>query len=44
MKNIYLYTDESKVVPVNAIKAYRPAVLWVHSFLTSPLDGDEWPA
>jgi hypothetical protein len=33
-----------KDASVHAIKAYKGIEAWLHSFLTSALDGDEWSA
>jgi hypothetical protein len=34
--------NDGKIVAVHAVKAYRGAELWLHSFLTSAPDGGEW--
>lgn len=34
--------NDGKIVAVHAMKAYRGAELWLHSFLTSAPDGGEW--
>jgi hypothetical protein len=34
--------DKGKAVPVHAMGAYRGLELWLHSFLTSVLDGGEY--
>jgi hypothetical protein len=42
-KILTLSTSQVKSVPLHDMKVYRRAELWLHSFLTSALDGGEWP-
>jgi len=35
---------KSNVIPTHTIKAYRGLGVYLHSFLTSALDGGQWPA
>ena len=35
---------KSNVIPAYTIKAYRGLGVYLHSFLTSALDGGQWPS
>jgi hypothetical protein len=37
-------TAKGQIVPVYVRMAYEGVDVWLHAFLTSALDGDEWSA